>query len=83
MVGIEKQDHDPGVEQQLQANRLVKEPGMASDKRSLRDIPTRVPTSPHQIAASPIKKTADVRARLCRAAAGKPSSRLIDPREAA
>jgi hypothetical protein len=27
MAGIEKQDHDPGVEQQLQANRLVKEPG--------------------------------------------------------
>jgi len=26
MAGIEKQDHDPGVEQQLQANRLVKEP---------------------------------------------------------
>jgi len=27
MAGVEKQDHDPGVEQQLQANRLVKEPG--------------------------------------------------------
>ena len=27
MAGIEKQDHDPGIEQQLQANRLVKEPG--------------------------------------------------------
>ena len=65
MAGIEKQDHDPGVEQQLQANRLVsKNLGMAIDKRSRRDIPTKVPTSPHQptrphqIAASPIKKTA-------------------------
>ena len=27
MAGIEEQNHDPGVEQQLQANRLVKEPG--------------------------------------------------------
>src|SRR6059058_6554149 len=27
MAGIEKQDHDPGVEQQLQTDRLVKEPG--------------------------------------------------------
>jgi hypothetical protein len=27
MAGIEKQDHNPGVEQQLQANRVVEEPG--------------------------------------------------------
>jgi hypothetical protein len=32
--------------------------GMAIDKMSLRDIPTRVPISPHTIAASQIKKKA-------------------------
>ena len=54
MAGVEKQDHDPPVEQQLQANRLVKELGHGDRQKITERHTTKVPTSPHPIPANPI-----------------------------
>src|SRR5262252_7465907 len=69
MACIEKQDHDPGIEQQLQAHRLVKEPGHGHRQKVTERHTTKVPTSPQPIAASRIKRRPDVRLRPCGAAA--------------